>query len=144
MIFTVTVDVPPGRFRVNKAYRRGKTWGGGASVHQGDTYADAKSILGEKAHLTWIAECGAQQFQGPVAVRIVFRMDKPHRKGPAKHLGYGDIDGPIKGVLDALEAAQVFANDAQVVELSVQKVVVAKGHGSVSVTVTNAEVGGVH
>lgn len=119
--FRIEIDVPPGRFRVNKAWRAGKNWGGKPQVHLGDTYSTAKARLGEKAHLTLLRDFEGKPFGGPLCVSVFLYMPKKHQKGPAKRLGLGDIDGPLKGILDALESAGIFKNDAQVAHLEVMK-----------------------
>lgn len=65
---------------------------------------------------------------GPVAVRLGFTLHRPPsqtrrtRPWPTHQSpGHGDIDKLARGVLDALEDAAVFLNDAQVVVLNVVK-----------------------
>jgi len=106
MKFVVRID--PSRFHVNRAYRAGKTLREGkAIVYQGVKYASAKALLAEQAHLQW----DRPPLLEPVDVHICLFF-----KG-----AQGDIDGPIKGILDALEDAEVYKSDAQVDGLSVFK-----------------------
>lgn len=106
------LEIDPGRFHVNRAYRAGKTKGGRSIVYQGTTYTSAKALLGEQAHL----EFDRRPFMGPVTVTIDLHFPEMKRG----HI-HGDIDGPIKGILDALQDAQVYCNDAQVESLAVAK-----------------------
>ena len=65
---------------------------------------------------------------GPVAVRLAFTLHRPSsftkrsRPWPTHQSpGHGDIDKLARGVLDALQDATVFQNDAQVVILNTVK-----------------------
>lgn len=87
------------------------------------------------AALVAAAEGGAFITGGPVAVSITFTMPRPGyhwRTGRNAHLlrdgaakaptGKPDLDKLVRSTLDALTAAGVFGDDAQVVELVCSKV----------------------
>ena len=60
---------------------------------------------------------------GPVAVTIAEGWTRTNRTGPAQGLALGDIDSPLKCILDALQLGGAFGNDGQVVSLVVTKAV---------------------
>lgn len=69
-----------------------------------------------------------QPWDGPVGVTLTFTLDRPNtikpgaRPWPAKRSpGHGDVDKLARTVLDALEDAGVFTNDAQVCVLTTTK-----------------------
>lgn len=65
-----------------------------------------------------------QPIEGPVRVQIVFALQRPKSYPGWRWLHWvkPDIDKLCRSTLDALTAAQVFKDDAQVVELAVRKV----------------------
>lgn len=66
--------------------------------------------------------CGGRPpIKGPVCVTVAEAWARRHRNGPAAGLALGDIDSPIKCILDGLQLGGVFENDAQVVRLIVAK-----------------------
>lgn len=69
-----------------------------------------------------------QPWTGPVGIALTFTLDRPVSVKPAKrpwpHVrgkGAGDVDKLARTVLDGLEDAGVFADDAQVCSLSATK-----------------------
>ena len=60
----------------------------------------------------------SEPLSGPLVLSLREFWPRRHRQGPAVGLALGDVDGPLKGVLDALEDGGVFADDAQIVRLS--------------------------
>lgn len=59
--------------------------------------------------------------KGPVAVSIAEGWTRTHRTGAAAGLALGDVDSPLKCILDALQLGGAFENDAQVVQLVASK-----------------------
>lgn len=114
MIFTLTVSINPGDLRVNGAWRAGESWGGDTVIYKSQKYENARAIVGEAAMLRMV---GFKPLSGPLVLSLRQFWARRHQQGPAVGLAYGDVDGPLKGVLDALEDGGVFADDAQIVRL---------------------------
>lgn len=75
----------------------------------------------------------------PVTVLLTFALPRP--KTVKRHCPTvkPDLDKLIRGVLDALTTAGVYADDAQVVRLHVVKVYADRGAPGVHITVTELE-----
>jgi Holliday junction resolvase RusA-like endonuclease len=103
----------PGAFRINNA------WGVGANgrpyKRKGVTHGQAALSEAVNAQAAGCLPCG------PVRVHLACFMDRTHRKGPAVGLPMGDVDGPIKYVLDSLEKGRLLGDDAQITILHVEK-----------------------
>lgn len=112
----LTVDMNPGDLSVNSAYRAGRDRRGVTRVRKSKRYAAAQSLVGETALLE-LLERGLDPLRGAVRVRVRCYWADAGSTG----LGLGDVDNPIKGILDALQAAGVFADDAQVIGVEVEK-----------------------
>jgi Holliday junction resolvase RusA-like endonuclease len=56
-----------------------------------------------------------------IQVQIVCYWPTCYRKGPRAGIPRGDVDAPVKGILDALEHAGVYTDDAHVCGLLVVK-----------------------
>jgi Holliday junction resolvase RusA-like endonuclease len=110
------VDLEPGHLRTNAA-RRATRAGGRIVVHKTPEYREAQRrvrVAARRAADGW-------QLEGPVHVHITTTVRRLHRQGPANGLPFIDVDAVVKGVLDALEHAEIFANDAQVSLLTANK-----------------------
>ena len=64
---------------------------------------------------------GGGPFEGPVTLFVVFHMRRPKRPKNALPIVRPDADKMVRAILDALQAAGVFHDDAQVTDLSVKK-----------------------
>lgn len=120
-MFSLTVKIHPGKVRVNEAYkpRIGKK-SKKPYTQKAAGYRSGQAIIGEAAMLHRM-ETGLTTLEGPVSVVLRFFWKDSHKSGPAEELATGDVDGPVKGVLDSLEAGKVFHDDAQVQSLTVSK-----------------------
>ena len=96
----ITIGMPPGLVAINRRYAKNfkldKSW---------------KAARDELVLLFAQEWMGKPALAGDVGVAI-FETWPTHA---------GDIDSPIKAVLDALEHAEVYGNDKQVVDLQVIK-----------------------
>jgi Holliday junction resolvase RusA-like endonuclease len=116
------LPISPALFRINKAYRAGRVWNSGRSViFMGKEYSTAKALLAERLSIDF-----SSRFEGPIRIKLHFTFNRMIRKGSAVGLPLGDIDGPIKGIFDALADAEVFQDDAQVVQMEVTKAFAAE------------------
>jgi Holliday junction resolvase RusA-like endonuclease len=111
------VDLAPGDLRINAKAQIRKT-ARGYRIGNSRLYRSAKAYAAQCLRVQW---AGREPLQGPLSVLIVEEWPRLHRQGPAYGLPLGDLDAPLKGILDALEAAGVVGDDAQVVELRVSK-----------------------
>lgn len=107
----VRTDMPLGQAAINRRY---VSVGRGRMVLS-DEYRGFRDALAGQ-----VIEPG---LAGPVAVTIAEGWTRTNRTGPAAGLALGDIDSPIKCILDALQLGNAFANDSQVVALMVTKAV---------------------
>lgn len=108
----VVVPVPPGEVAINRRYAKegvlAKRWRAG------------RDEIALHLRQAW----RRRPLQCPVMVTIVEHWPTPR----------GDVDSPIKAVLDALQHAEVIVNDRQVVEVTATR---APGRGgSLSIKVT--------
>ena len=108
-----TTEIDPAHLRINAAWRRGKTRDGKPITYLAPRYAKARAVVATSA----ADASDGWQFVGPVSVTIAIYFRKLTRTGPADGLPWGDVDGPIKGILDALQHSGVLADDAQVLEV---------------------------
>jgi len=117
---TVTIPGNPGDAAVNGWKQPTKPRPGATSVR----------MVKSKRYRTWTtaaarvcrAEAHGRSFSpGPLEATIVAHWPRQHRQGPASGLPFGDVDAVAKATLDALEAAGVLGDDAQVVELRLVK-----------------------
>lgn len=128
----MTVSINPGDLRINAAFRVGKDGRGKAVIYKSRLYENARAIVGEAAMLRMV---GRPPLSGPLVLSLREFWPRRHREGAAIGLALGDVDGPLKGVLDALEEGDVFADDAQIVRLErIEKFVDAK-HPRIEVSV---------
>lgn len=67
------------------------------------------------------AMSGQGPFEGPVTLFVVFHLRRPKRPKNEVPIVRPDVDKLARGLLDALAAAGVFHDDAQVTDLSVRK-----------------------
>lgn len=121
MTFTVTGD-PKGQPRPRAFAFRGH-----ARVYDAGTAEGWKSLVAAKLHECW----DSIQFTGPVTVELQFHMRRPkghygakglRRSAPSVwHTQKPDADNLAKAVLDALTQCGLWADDAQVASLNVQK-----------------------
>jgi len=127
--------VNPAELGVNRAYRAAYRPGVGRVMFFRCSRHRAAQQLVVTAAME--AMVGRAPVAGRVRVELELLFARLHRTGPARGLAVGDVDGPIKAVLDALEEAGVMADDGQVVEVSARK-----GWGKPpSLTVTVEELG---
>lgn len=108
----IRVNIPPGKIRVNKAW--GPSGNKKKPFRKLPKFSSAQSAIGQAANLN-----RGDTFRGLVEVFIhaVWANDG--------HVG--DVDGPVKGILDALQQAEVFINDVQVVRVLATKAIAAPG-----------------
>lgn len=80
----------------------------------------SKEYRGFKAALA--GECSLPRpLDGPLCVTVAEAWARQHRTGPAAGLALGDIDSPLKCILDALKEGGAYHDDAQVVRLIAAK-----------------------
>lgn len=103
-MISVWVEVPPGFLAVNRAYTRTRT-----GVRKSTRYAVGRARVAEALVLA----ADGETWTGPVSVRIraVWAPGGP----------VGDVDAPIKGVLDAIEDSGLITNDRDVMEVAATK-----------------------
>jgi len=114
--FEIMFEINPGDLAVNAAWEPAR-FGERAGIRKTKRHKDARAKLAEAAHL----QNPGVQLEGPLAVVIVSYWARQHRQGPAIGLPLGDVDAPVKGILDALGEAGLFGDDAQVVQMHVEK-----------------------
>lgn len=95
-------SIPPGDLAVNRAWRKSKK-----GLVKSKLYRSSMEILALEL-VDAAKELGISR-----SVRVAIEEWWP---GPQ-----GDVDAPIKGVLDALQKSGIITNDSQVVELCVNK-----------------------
>jgi Holliday junction resolvase RusA-like endonuclease len=104
-VIDVTLRIAPGELAVNRAWR--KTDQG---MRRSDRYKDAVKAV--SADLRDVAAAERWRYRGfPVGVEIEAHWPD--------HVG--DVDAPIKGILDAIQKAGIVQDDAQVVRIAVAK-----------------------
>ena len=102
-------------------------------------HADWRSTVAQEA---WVAMTRARRttpFLGPVSVHLTFRLHRPTSANAAWRWQWKrpDIDKLTRAVLDSLTVAGVVADDGQVAELVVRKLLAAPGEAlGVDVSVT--------
>jgi len=102
--FSVQVPLPPGDIAINRAWRPKKDVKGFASTQ---IYKESRKLLADEFRIAAGHESTSQQ----VRVQIIASWPDDD----------GDVDAPIKGVLDALQAARVILDDKQVVHVTAAK-----------------------
>ena len=123
--FAIEVQMDPGRLAVNQSLEAVTGRGGRVMVRKTGRYRTARAVFGEAVMLQMAAE-GLAPLVGPLSVTVRAFWPRTHREGPASGLALGDVEAPLKGVLDALEEGGLFADDAQVLEAKVSKRIDAK------------------
>lgn len=118
--FRIVVEMDPGRLAVNRAWRAVKRRDGSLGVAKSARYRTARAEFGEAVMLKAAAE-GLKPLTGPLSATVVAFWPRTHREGPALGTAVGDVDAPLKGVLDGLEDGGIFADDAQVVQARIEK-----------------------
>ena len=108
-----TTEIDPAHLRINAAWRRGKTRDGKPITYLSAKYSHARAVVATAA----ADASNGWRFVGPVSVTIAIYFRKLTRTGPADGLPWGDVDAPIKGILDALQHSGVLADDGQVIEV---------------------------
>ena len=119
---TACVEMHPGELGVNEAYRaRAIRTRGGRWTAQ---FYSTKRFKRGKARISEVIEHvrDGHSFKGPVVVSISCQWARSRVTGPCAGLAMGDVDGPVKGILDALEESGLIEDDGQVVEIKVRKV----------------------
>jgi len=112
-----TTEIDPAHLRINAAWRRGKTRDGRPTTYLSAKYKKARDCV-----LTSAVESAAGwRFMGGVSVSLRIVLRKVARTGAAAGMPWGDVDGPVKGVLDALQGYDdnpgILVDDAQVMEI---------------------------
>ena len=122
LIFSEVLPFPPS---VNKYWRMGKTWDGKRVTHLS---SEAKKfthevavIIAKKAGMTY----STKRLRGEFILR-------PGTKARI------DIDNRLKGLLDAMQKAYLYADDEQFDEITIKRGEVVKG-GSVEVKIWEME-----
>lgn len=109
--------VHPGLLRNNRRICA-RAVGRRAQFYAAREYKAARAALEEELRQ---ARGGEPPVEGPVEVQVATYWPRRHRQGPANGLALGDVDASLKGILDALEGADVLGDDAQVVRLLAAK-----------------------
>lgn len=120
--FACTVPGNPGDAAVNgwkrPVIRRGK----GGKPKPSATQCTAFKRWKARAALAFRAAARGRQFsEGPLTATVRAYWPRIARQGAAKGLAFGDVDAVAKAALDALEAAGVVEDDAQIVEVHLSK-----------------------
>lgn len=114
------VGMDPGKLAVNRAWRAYRRRDGSLGVRKSQAYKGARAKLAEAVHLRMMRQ-GMEPLEGPLVLDVKVHWKREHQEGPAQGLPMGDVDAPLKGILDALEDAGAYAEDAQVVSVCVSK-----------------------
>lgn len=101
----ITFTIPGQPLSVNRLYGTSRKRKTRFRTHEGTAYKDAAALLARSAL------AGREPFQGPVEVGLALYF---------RTLA-ADLDGPVKVLVDALQAGGVVANDNQVMKLVVTK-----------------------
>ncbi len=103
MKLEVEVAIPPGDLAINRAWRRTPT-----GMVKSAVYKESRRLLADELRL---AHGDRPTYAGWVKVEIL-------EWWPTKE---GDVDAPVKGVLDALQAARVIEDDKRVQRVTAEK-----------------------
>ena len=109
-MWQLTIPLSPGVGRQNARYA-GKM----RLSKQYRTFLDGIRYAALQAKIPLPVPCST------VGVSVVAYWPRRHRQSGLEGVPYGDVDAPIKGVLDGLEKAGVYTNDACVLALTVHK-----------------------
>jgi len=87
---------------------------------------DTKNSKAWRSQVAWTArnEWGAREpMVGPLSVFVAIELEKPKSNRHARPVtrGSGDVDKLARNILDALQDARVYVDDAQVVNLVIGK-----------------------
>lgn len=115
----ITIPISPGIGRVNGRFtmrRRGK----GGSAFPGKTASYQRFVDAVAKHAGAAARSSGVRVRGPASVSVTQWWPE------ARHLddvdvALGDVDGPLKAILDGLQAGGVLDDDARVVEVHARK-----------------------
>jgi len=105
----IRTDMPLGLAAINRRY---VSVGRGRMVLSDDYRRFRDALAGQ---------VNEAALRGPVAVSIAEGWTRTHRTGPAAGLALGDVDSPLKCILDALQLGGAFEDDGQVVSLIAAK-----------------------
>lgn len=108
--WNLTIPVPPGTGRQNARYA------GGMRLSKG-----YKSFLDSVKAAVIFSEIPRPLPTSCVGVSVIAYWPRQHRKPPLVGVPFGDIDAPLKGLLDGLEKAGVYTDDSCVIALTVHK-----------------------
>ena len=115
--FACTVTGNPGAAKVN-GWKTPILIGRSIRIVEGKSYRGWK----KRAAVTFrLAASGRQFDDGPLRATITAYWPRQAKTGAAKGLAFGDVDAVAKAALDALEAAGVVEDDAQIVEVHLSK-----------------------
>ena len=101
----MTFVIPGQPLSVNRLYGTSRKRKTRFRTHEGTAYKSGAALLAK------VARGGAESLRGPVEVHLALYF---------RTLA-SDIDGPVKVLVDALQAGGVVANDNQVMKLVVTK-----------------------
>ena len=132
---TITIILPgPSGAAINKARRcgcRGRT---------PYSYPSAEHVvwraMADAAVESAVGVVGWSMPDGPVTVTITSWWPRVHRTGPAAGMPIGDVDAPVKAVLDALARGGALKDDSQVAIVVASKMIAFPGEAArIDVTV---------
>lgn len=103
---------------------------------QRSSYKKAAASMVQAFEVAW---GGREPIDGPVVLQVVTYWPRKHAIGPAIGLAMGDADAVTKSVQDALEAAGVLHDDAQVVTTVATKARGTKESARIEVRVSTVE-----
>lgn len=122
LIFNEVLPFPPS---VNKYWRQGKTWDGRRTTHLS---SEAKKFTNQVAVIV-AKKCGSHCSTSRLRGEFIL-----HPKTRAKI----DIDNRLKGLLDAMQKAYLYADDEQFDEITIKRGEIIQG-GSVEVRIWEIE-----
>lgn len=105
----LTTDMPLGNARINGRF---------VAVGRGHCVT-SKTYRGFKEALA--GQYSGPTLRGPVIVSIHEAWDRTCRESHNNGLPLGDVDSPVKCILDALKLGGAYVDDSQVVQLVVAK-----------------------
>lgn len=108
--WNLIIPVSPGTGRQNARYAGGMRLSKGYKGFLGSVKA---AVIASGIPLPLPITC--------VGVSVTAYWPRQHRQPPLVGIPFGDIDAPLKGLLDGLEKAGVYTDDSCIVALTVHK-----------------------
>jgi crossover junction endodeoxyribonuclease RusA len=103
---------------------------------------ESADVMPWRAHVAHVCRSCGLRFSGPVSVDLRFCMRRPQRaKLDAPADRKPDVDKLARAVLDALTDSGVIEDDARVVDLHAQKILVGPGQTGCRIVVTPWRIG---